>query len=114
MKLLFIITKGLEDSVSAIRTIQVAAMTSEQGNHVEVFLLGEAVHWARGITALGGEGLSKYLDMLKSQEHPVMVCMSCAETRLITENDLIEGTVFAPMPALAEKIASPDYKVITF
>jgi hypothetical protein len=40
--------------------------------------------------------------------------MSCAETRLITENDLIEGTVFAPMPALAEKIASPDYKVITF
>lgn len=112
MKLLFIITKGMEESVSAIRTIQVAALTSEQGNHVEVFLLGEAVHWARGITALGGEGLLNYLDMLKSEAHPVLVCMSCAEKRLISENDLIEGTVFAPMPLLAEKIADPGYKVI--
>ena len=114
MKLLFIITKGLEDSVSAIRAIQVAALTSEQGNHVEVFLMGGAVHWARGISASGGEGLHNYLDMLKSQEHPVLVCMSCAEKRLIKEDDLMEGAVFAPMPVLAEKIADPDYKVVTF
>jgi sulfur relay (sulfurtransferase) complex TusBCD TusD component (DsrE family) len=114
MKLLFILTKGLEESVSAIRAIQVAALTSEQGNHVEVFLMGEAVHWARGISAFDGEGLHKYLDMLKSREHPVLVCMSCAEKRHLTEKDLMEGTVFAPMPLLTEKIASPDYKVITF
>jgi sulfur relay (sulfurtransferase) complex TusBCD TusD component (DsrE family) len=114
MKLLFIITKGLEESFSAIRAIQVAALTSEQGNHVEVFLMGEGVYWARGISSLGGEGLHNYLDMLKSQEHPVLVCMSCAEKRLIAENDLMEGTVFAPMPLFTEKIADPDYKVITF
>ena len=114
MKLLFLITRGLEESIGAIRTIQVAALTSEQGHHVEVFLLGEAVHWARGITASGGEGLANYLDMLKSKERPVMVCMACAEKRLIAREDLMEGTVLTPMPVLAEKIASPDYKVITF
>jgi len=114
MKLLFVITKGLEETVGAIRAIQVAALTSEQGNHVEVFLLGEAVHWARGISVIGGDGLHNYLDMLQSQEHPVLVCTSCAKKRLIAQNDLIEGTVFAPMPLLAEKIADPDYKVMIF
>ncbi|MEW6386968.1 MAG: DsrE family protein [Thermodesulfobacteriota bacterium] len=114
MKLLFIISKGLEESGSAIRAIQVAAMASEQGHHVEVFLMAEAVHWARGIKAFDSGSLDHYLGMLKSQEHPVMVCMSCAKKRLIAESDLIEGTVFTPMPVLAEKIASPDYKVITF
>jgi sulfur relay (sulfurtransferase) complex TusBCD TusD component (DsrE family) len=114
MKLLFIITKGLEKSGSAIRAIQIAAMTAEQGNHVEVFLLDEAVHWAQGIKAAYGECLSDYMEMLKSREHPVLVCKSCAERRLIREDDLIEGTVVAAMPVLAEKIASPDYKVLTF
>jgi|UniRef100_A0A7V6DNW0 sulfur relay (sulfurtransferase) complex TusBCD TusD component (DsrE family) len=114
MKLLFLITKGVEDAIGAVRTIQLAALTSEQGHHVEVFLLGEAVQWARGITVFGHEGLAAYLDMLKSTDHPVMVCMSCAEKRLIAREDLMEGTVLTPMPVLAEKIASPDYKVITF
>ncbi len=114
MKLLFIITKGLEKSGSAIRAIQIAAITAEQGNHVEVFLLDEAVHWAQGIKAAYGECLSNYMDMLKSRENPVMVCKSCAERRLITQDDLIEGTVIVSMPLLAEKIASPDYKVLTF
>ena len=57
MKLLFIITKGLEKSGSAIRAMQIAALTAEQGNHVEVFLIDEAVQWARGIKAANGEGL---------------------------------------------------------
>jgi sulfur relay (sulfurtransferase) complex TusBCD TusD component (DsrE family) len=114
MKLLFIITKGLEKSSSAIRAIQIAALTAEQGNHVEVFLIDEAVHWAQGIKAASGEGLSDYMDMLKSKKHPVLVCKSCAQKRLITQDDLIEGTAIAPMPLLVEKIASPDYKVLTF
>jgi uncharacterized protein involved in oxidation of intracellular sulfur len=55
MKLLFIITKGLEKSSSAMRAIQIAALTAEQGNHVEVFLIDEAVHWAQGVKAADGE-----------------------------------------------------------
>ena len=114
MKILFIITKGLEKASSAIRAMQIAALTSEQGNHVEVFLIDEAVHWAHGIKGAYGESLSDYLVMLKSSQHPVMVCKSCAEKRLITQDNLIEGTVIAPMPVLVEKLASPDYKVLTF
>ncbi|MFZ5449438.1 MAG: DsrE family protein [Thermodesulfobacteriota bacterium] len=114
MKLLFIITKGLEKASSAIRAFQIAALTAEQGSHVEVFLIDEAVQWARGIKGAYGESLGDYMEMLKSREHPVMVCKSCAEKRLITQDDLIEGTVIAPMPVLVQKVASPDYKVLTF
>jgi len=114
MTLLFIITKGLERASSAMRAIQIAALAAEQGNKVEVFLIDEAVHWAQGIKSSDGEGLSNYLEMLKSGEHPVLVCKSCAQKRLITQEDLIEGTVIAPMPLLVQKVASPDYKVLTF
>lgn len=114
MQLLFIITKGIEKSGSAIRGFQLAALTADQGNHVEIFLIDEAVHWAQGIKVAYGECLSDYLTMLKSDQHPVLVCQSCAEKRLITQDNLIEGTVMAPMPLLAEKIASPDYQVLTF
>lgn len=113
MKLLFIITKGLENFSAALRAMQVAALLSDQGHHVELFLMGEAVYWAQGISAFDHEGLTSYLEMLKSQEHPVMVCKSCAKKRLINEEDLVKGTVMTAMPVLAEKIASPDYKVIT-
>jgi sulfur relay (sulfurtransferase) complex TusBCD TusD component (DsrE family) len=113
MKLLFIITKGLEKSGSAIRAMQIAALTTAQGNHVEVFLMDEAVQWARGIKAVG-ESLLDYMEMLNTRERPILVCQSCAEKRLITQDDLIEGTVLATMPTLVEKIASPDYKILTF
>lgn len=114
MKLLFIITKGLEKAGAAIRAMQIAAITAEQGNHVEIFLLDEAVHWARGIKAADGECLMNYLDILKSSEQPIMVCKTCAAKRLITQESLIEGTIIVEMPKLAKKIASPDYKVLTF
>ena len=113
MKLWVIISKGLEKAGSAIRALQIASLTAHQGNHVEVFLLDEAVQWARGIKA-AGESLLDYMDMLKVSENPVLVCQSCAEKRLITQDDLVEGTVMATMPQLVERIASPDYKVLTF
>ena len=113
MKLLFIITKGLEKSGSAIRAMQIAALTASRGHHVEVFLMDEAVHWARGIKA-AGESLLDYMEMLNTSERPILVCQACAEKRLITPSDLVEGTAMATMPTLVEKIASPDYKVLTF
>ena len=53
------------------------------------------------------------MEMLNCREHPVLVCKSCAEKRLITQDNLIEGAVIASMPVLVEKVASPDYKVLT-
>ncbi|MGD0217696.1 MAG: DsrE family protein [Desulfobaccales bacterium] len=114
MKLLFVISKGLEKSGSAIRARQFATLAAQPGNQVEVFLIDEAVHWAQGIKAAYGECLSDYLDMLESREHPVHVCKPCAARRLISQDDLIEGTVISPEPLLVEMMASPDYQVLTF
>ena len=114
MKLLFIISKGVEKAGSAIRALQFAALAAQQGNHVEVFLIDEAVHWAQGIKAAYGEGLSDYLEMLDSHAHPVHVCKPCVEKRLIKQDDLIEGTVISPVPLLVQMMASPDFKVFTF
>ncbi len=111
MKLLFLITKGLEKSGSAIRALQFAALAAQQGNEVEVFLIDEAVHWAQGIKAAYGECLCDYISML---DRPIHVCKPCAEKRLIGKDDLIEGTVISPMPYLVEMMASPEYKVLSF
>jgi sulfur relay (sulfurtransferase) complex TusBCD TusD component (DsrE family) len=114
MKILFIITKGLEKEGSALRALQIAALTSEQGNHVEVFLIDEAVQWALGIKATSGKSLADYMDLLKTRDHPILVCQSCANKRLIHEEDLMDGTIMATMPMLVERIANPDYKIVTF
>ncbi len=94
--------------------MQFAALAAQQGNHVEVFLIDEAVHWAQGIKAAYGECLADYVDMLGGRNHPIHVCKPCAERRLISQDDLIEGTVISPAPLLVEMMASPDFKVLTF
>jgi sulfur relay (sulfurtransferase) complex TusBCD TusD component (DsrE family) len=114
VKLLFIISKGLEKSGSAIRAMQFAALAAQEGHPVEVFLIDEAVHWAQGIRAAHGEGLTDYTDILGSPDNPIRVCKPCAEKRLINQDNLIEGTVISPVPLLVEKMASPEYKVFTF
>jgi sulfur relay (sulfurtransferase) complex TusBCD TusD component (DsrE family) len=114
MKLLFIITKGIEKAGSALRALQLAAVTADLGHHVEVFLFDEAVHWAQGIEAADGETLEHYLDMLQADKHPVMVCKSCLAKRRIAKDSLIAGTVVVEMPQIAAKLADPDYKVFTF
>ncbi len=52
--------------------------------------------------------------MLESRERPAHVCKPCAENRLISRDDLIEGTVISPAPMLVKTMATPDYKVLTF
>jgi len=114
MKLLFVISKGMEKAGSAIRAMQFAALAAQQGKEVEVFLIDEAVHWAQGIRAAHGEGLTDYIDILSSGGHRVRVCQPCADKRLISQDELIPGTIIAPVPELVEMMASPEYKVFTF
>ncbi len=119
MKLLFIITKGLEKSGSATRAMQFASLAAQKGNDVEVFLIDEAVHWAQvgmaeGIRASTGESLKDFLDLLASHNHPLHVCKACADKRLISPDDLIAGAKISPAPVLVDMMVSPDYKVFTF
>jgi uncharacterized protein involved in oxidation of intracellular sulfur len=79
MKLLFIISKGLEKSNSATRAMQFANLASEKGGDVEVFFIDEAVHWgqvgmAEGIRSSTGEGLKDFLDALIARGRPIHLC----------------------------------------
>jgi uncharacterized protein involved in oxidation of intracellular sulfur len=119
MKLLFVISKGLEKSGGATRALQFASIAAEKGHHVEVFLIDEAVHWAQvgmaeGIRASTGEAMRDFLDKLISHKNIIHVCKACADKRLISPDDLVSGSELSPAPVLVDMMVNPEYKVFTF
>jgi len=118
-KLLFVISKGFEKAGGATRAMQFAAIAAEQGNHVEVFLIDDAIHWAQvgmaeGIRSTTGEHMKDMLDKLVSRQCPLHVCKACADKRLISPDELIEGAKMSTASDLVVMLASPDFKVVTF
>jgi len=118
-KLLFIISKGFEKAGGATRAIQFAAIAAEQGNDVEVFLIDDAIHWAQigmaeGIRSTTGEHMKDMLDKLILRKTPIHVCKACADKRLVSPDELIQGAEISPGPALVQKMAAPEYRVFTF
>jgi predicted peroxiredoxin len=118
-KLLFIMSKGFEKAGGATRAMQFAAIAAEQGNQVEVFLIDDAIHWAQlgmaeGIRSTTGEHMKDLLDKLIETKTPIHVCKACADKRLVSPDELIQGAVISPGPTLVQKMSSPDYKVFTF
>ena len=74
-KLLFVLSKGFEKAGGATRAMQFAAIAAEQGHHVEVFLIDDAIHWAQvgmaeGIRSTTGEHLKDMLDKLVAHKMP--------------------------------------------
>jgi len=119
MKLLFVISKGLEKSGGATRALQFAGIAAQKGHPVEVFLIDEAVHWAQvgmaeGIRASTGEAMKDFLDQLISNDCTIHVCQACADKRLISPDELVRGAVISPGPVLVDLMANPDYRVFTF
>ena len=95
-KLLFVISKGFEKAGGATRALQFAAIAAEQGHHVDVFLIDDAIHWAQvgmaeGIRSTTGEQMRDMLDKLVGRKCPIHVCKACADKRLISPDELIEG-----------------------
>ncbi len=118
-KMLFIMSKGFEKSGGATRAVQFASIAAEQGNHVEIFLIDDAIHWAQlgmaqGIRSSTGEHMKDLLDKLIDLKTPVHVCKACADKRLVSPDDLIDGAVISPAPVLVAMMADPEYKVFTF
>jgi hypothetical protein len=66
-KLCFVVSKGFEKSGAATRALQFASIAAEQGHHIEIFLIDDAVHWAQlgmaeGIRSSTGEHMKDLLD----------------------------------------------------
>ena len=118
-KLLFVISKGFEKAGGATRAIQFAAIAAEQGHQVEVFLIDDAIHWAQlgmaeGIRSTTGEHMKDLLDKLVEAKTPIHVCKACADKRLISEDELVEGALISAGTVLVEMMVNPEYKVFTF
>lgn len=118
-KFLFVISKGFEKMGGATRAMQFAAMAVEKGEPVEIFLIDDAIHWAQlgmadGIRSSTGEHMKDLLEKLSKAETLIHVCKACADKRLISPDDLINGAVISGGPLLVDKMTDPDYKVFTF
>lgn len=118
-KLLFVLSKGFEKAGGATRAIQFATIAAEKGHHVEVFLIDDAIHWAQlgmaeGIRSSTGEHMKELVDKLIEKKTLVHVCKACADKRLVSPDDLIEGAKISGAPVLVDMMANPEYKVFTF
>ena len=118
-KYLFVISKGFEKSGAATRAIQFASIAADKGYHVEIFLIDDAIHWAQlgmadGIRSSTGEHMKDLLDGLIDKKTTIHVCKACADKRLVSPDELIDGSQISGAPLLVDKMTSPEYKVFTF
>jgi uncharacterized protein involved in oxidation of intracellular sulfur len=118
-KFLFILSKGFEKSGGATRAVQLAAIASQKGHEVEVFLIDDAIHWAQlgmaeGIRSSTGEHMKELLDQLIAGKRTIHVCKACADKRLVSPDELIEGAIISGAAVLVDKMTDPAYKVFTF
>lgn len=118
-KFLFIMSKGFEKAGGATRAMQFAALAADMGKHVEIFLIDDAIHWAQvgmaeGIRSSTGEHMKDLLDKLIARQTPIHVCKACADKRLISEDELVEGAFISGGNVLVSMMVNPEYKVFTF
>lgn len=118
-KMLFVISKGFEKSGGATRAMQFAAIASQEKQDVEVFLIDDAIHWAQlgmaeGIRSSTGEHMKELLDQLITGRTTIHVCKACADKRLVSPDDLIDGAKISGAPVLVKMMADPSYRVFTF
>jgi uncharacterized protein involved in oxidation of intracellular sulfur len=118
-KFLFVMSKGFEKAGGATRALQFAAIAAEMDKHVEIFLIDDAIHWAQigmaeGIRSSTGEHMKDLLDKLISHKTPIHVCKACADKRLISDDELVEGAFISAGTALVSMMVNPEYKVFTF
>jgi sulfur relay (sulfurtransferase) complex TusBCD TusD component (DsrE family) len=118
-KMLFVVSKGFEKAGGATRAVQFAAVAAEKGHHVEVFLIDDAIHWAQlgmaeGIRSSTGEHMKDLLDQLITAKTTIHVCKACADKRLVSPDELIDGAIISGAPVLVDMMADEAYKVFTF
>ena len=118
-KFLFVMSLGFERSGAATRSMQFAAMAADMGKTVAIFLIDDAIHWAQigmaeGIRSATGEHMKDLLEKIISHKTPIHVCKACADKRLVSEDELVEGAFISDGSVLVEMMVDPEYKVFTF
>ena len=114
---LFVLSRGLEDPTRATRTFQFAKLAMDDGNDVHVFLIDDAVVFARlgmadHIKAPTGDELKPYLEALVEGNVPIYVCTPCANNRMLDEGDFVKTAKLATGGTLIN--LAKESKVFTF
>lgn len=115
-KFLFTLSRGLEDPTRATRTFMFAKFAKDAGHEVNIFLLDDAVVYARlgmaeNIKAPTGDELKPYMDDLVEAGVPIHVCTPCANARVLDANDFVKtatlstGHVFVELAAESKTLS---------
>ena len=102
---------GTERSYNALR---LAKAVINEGAHVTVFLLADAISCARKGQKVP-QGFYNIELMLKSilRKGEVLACGTCMDARGMTDDDILQGAERSTMKVLAEHTMSAD-KVLVF
>jgi predicted peroxiredoxin len=95
-KFLFVLSRGPEDPIRAVRCFQFAKIAREKGHEVTVFLVDDAVYFTNlslteRVKAPTGDELITYWRFLTDNGAAILACKPCAETRMVGEEDLPPG-----------------------
>jgi len=106
-RVLVVISCGTNNPNRSVRGFHLAQVAHKMGKRVAVFLLDEAVYLSRkGVTdhlrAPTGDVADDIILYLQAFEVPMYVCGPCAQTRQISENDLMDGFLMAPAAKMFE------------
>jgi uncharacterized protein involved in oxidation of intracellular sulfur len=104
---------GTERSYNGLRLAY--ALGKREGEHVRVFLIGDAVSCAKHgqKTPNGFYNLESMLKGLAGRKAEIAVCGSCIDARGITESELAQGAARGSMEQLASWTAESD-RVLVF
>jgi len=98
---------GTDNPNRATRAFFLAAMAQKKGKNVTLFLSDEAVYLARegaveNLRAATGDSADDSLAHLQAHEVPILVCIPCAKSRFIEEEDLAESCRMASAAELID------------
>lgn len=115
-KFLFVLSRGPEDPIRAVRCFQFAKIAAEKGHDVTVFLVDDAVYLANlglaeNVQAPTGDPLIGYLQTVREKGR-ILVCKPCAAARMLAEDDLPQGFVIETGLTLIDM--SVEAKVFSF
>lgn len=116
-KFLFVLATGTENPSRGTRCMQLASVALEEGHEVHVFLLDDAVVFARKgatehIVAPTGDDMEHHLEKLILANVPFYVCTPCAKARHVNEGEMFPGARLATAKTLVALAA--EAKVFNF
>jgi predicted peroxiredoxin len=91
---------GTDNPNRSTRALFLAMVAHKEGKNVNVFLLDEAVYLAKegvvaNLRAATGDSADDHLTYLQARGVPLLVCRPCADSRKITEAELVDGARMA-------------------